>query len=233
MLDLKQIAASIRPWQHWIVAAVVLLVVVWWVGGSQSFQSCIRQGDDKSAHESSQKIASYFSVMIGPYKRCLGIFILENEHTITALSALAVAIFTATLWWATSSVLSHGRQVERAYISGGFGERTSDNHYFASMHNNGKTPATIDHMLVGICPLKELPPVPEFSKRIYVNYSLPPQTRYVALIPSAIWNGEADHVFFGRFWYSDIFGQSHESGFALSLKDKMHALDAPEYWQWT
>jgi hypothetical protein len=236
MLDRKQIAASIRPWQHWIVAAIVLLTIAWWVGWSQSFQSCINQSNNKNAHEGSQKIASYFSVEIGRYKRCLGEFILENEHTITALSALAVAIFTATLWWATSSVLSHGRQIERAYVTGGFGKHDPPNRLFASIHNNGKTPAIVDYLFIDVCPLGKLPPVSEIlTKRKYVNYSVPPLTRIVGIDFFATWNGAPDHIFFGRFWYTDIFGDTHESGFALHLgkSDGMPAADAPEYWKWT
>jgi hypothetical protein len=152
---------------------------------------------------------------------------------ITAFATGFIALFTATIWAINRSQLKHGRQVERGYVSGGFGQRDDTNRYFASIHNNGKTPVVIDYMLIGICPLNQLPLIPEISKRQYVNYSLPPLTRTVALNCWADWNGKPDHVFFGRFWYTDIFEQTHESGFALHLKEAMPAADAPEYWRWT
>jgi hypothetical protein len=123
-----------------------------------------------------------------------------------------------------------------AYVTGGFGKHDPPNRLFVSIHNNGKTPAIVDYLFIDVCPLGNLPPISEIlTKRKYVNYSVPPLTRIVGIDFFATWDGAPDHIFFGRFWYTDIFGDTHESGFALHLgkPDGMPAADAPEYWKWT
>jgi len=211
-----------HSWPGWAVSAALLVLpmVVVVLGSSHQFRTCLGGG--------------------ATLKSCLNEYIEGRDTALTVLAALvtmlaaiATAYFTGTIWDINRRQLQHGRQVERGYVYGGFGDRGATNRYFASIHNNGKTPVVIDHMLVGICPLKELPQIPDISKRTYVNYSIPPQTRIVAYGCYAVWNGEPDHVFFGRFWYTDIFEEGHESGFALHLKEGMPAADIPEYWRWT
>jgi hypothetical protein len=186
---------------------------------------------ENSQHTGHEECATYHVALFAFWQ--IGKFFDAISPAITAFATGFIALFTATIWAINRSQLKHGRQVERGYVSGGFGQRDDTNRYFASIHNNGKTPVVIDYMLIGICPLNQLPLIPEISKRQYVNYSLPPLTRTVALNCWADWNGKPDHVFFGRFWYTDIFEQTHESGFALHLKEAMPAADAPEYWRWT
>jgi hypothetical protein len=162
--------------------------------------------------------ANYYNCAAYEIGAVFGHFVKANDAAITALATAAIAWFTWTIRQVNKSQLAHSHQVERAYISGGFGERDTAHRNFASIHNNGKTPAVIDYMLIGVCPLNNLPQIPDISKRKYVNYSVPPQGRIIARDFFAIWDGQPDHVFFGRFWYTDIFGEKHESGFALHLK---------------
>jgi hypothetical protein len=142
---------------------------------------------------------------------------------------------TKTLAEQAKQSTQHMRLIERAYVTGGFGERDTSNRLCASVHNNGKTPAIIDYMFIDMRPLGKPPPLSEiFTKRKYVNYSVPPQSRIIARDHWVERSGAGDQIFFGRFWYTDIFGDKHESGFALLVKaDSMSAYDAPEYWGWT
>src|SRR5262249_8624947 len=45
---------------------------------------------------------------------CLFSFLYDNRDAVTAVATAFIAFFTFTLWWATWSLLRHGREVERA-----------------------------------------------------------------------------------------------------------------------
>jgi hypothetical protein len=180
--------------------------------------------------------ANYYNCAAYEIGAVFGHFVKANDAAITALATAAIAWFTWTIRQVNKSQLAHSHQVERAYISGGFGKHDPPNRLFVSIHNNGKTPAIVDYLFIDVCPLGKLPPVSEIlTKRKYVNYSVPPLTRIVGIDFFATWDGAPGHIFFGRFWYTDIFGDTHESGFALhpGKPDGMPAADAPEYWKWT
>jgi hypothetical protein len=218
---------TFRPLAVLVLVLAIFYLEAWALGRIPAYvQYC-----EKSQHTGHEECVTYHVSIYTLIQ--IGKFLDVISPALTAIATGVIAWFTATIWTINRSQLKHGRQVERAYVSGGFGQRDDTNRYFASIHNNGKTPVVINYMLIGVCPLNQLPPIPETSKRQYVNYSIAPLTRIVALGCSATWNGKPDYVFFGRFWYTDIFEQKHESGFALHLKEAMPAADAPEYWRWT
>jgi hypothetical protein len=152
-----------------------------------------------------------------------------------AAFTLILAFFTGTLWWATRKLVRASPRIERAYISAGLGGR-EDHRFCPGINNYGKTPATVHHILIGICEVAELPTIPEIHKRQWVNYSIPPTPRTIPahntwiVATSPIGDNT---VFFGRIWYTDIFNEMHQSGFALYVgREGVPAVDAPAYWVW-
>jgi hypothetical protein len=73
---------------------------------------------------------------------CLGDLLYEKRDAVTATATVFIALFTFTLFWATWSLLRHGREVERAYVSGGGPLAANDPNILAfTVDNYGKTPA--------------------------------------------------------------------------------------------
>jgi len=81
------------------------------------------------------------------------------------------------------------------------------------------------------------PPTPSDLPRHYVEYNIPPYGRGIlADHVSVDWDGNytPDRVLYGRFWYRDIFGDEHESGFLLHIRPGGAAVAGfPKYWYWT
>jgi len=95
----------------------------------------------------------------------------------------------------------------------------------------------VHHMALAILPLAGLPPSPSDLPRHYVEYNIPPYGRGIlADHVSVDWDGNytPDRVLYGRFWYRDIFGDEHESGFLLHIRPGGAAVAGfPKYWYWT
>ena len=80
--------------------ATILLVTFF---GSESFQKCIC-GDQR--YRSANALISNQSIFtIQLVVRCTGIALEEHNAAITAIASLVIAVFTATLWHATKSML--------------------------------------------------------------------------------------------------------------------------------
>ncbi len=158
------------------------------------------------------------------------------SSAVTAIATVLIALFTATIWGINRSQLAHGRRVDRAYVNGGWG-RHIDGKLYANINNDGKTPATVHHMVLAILPLAGLPSTPPALPRTFVNYNLEPYKRdFFSDHVFVEWDGlhEPERVLYGRFWYTDVFEKEHESGFLLHIRPRMPAVAGfPEYWRWT
>jgi hypothetical protein len=159
------------------------------------------------------------------------------------LVALTTAIATAFMAWFTLSIrdinrnqLIHARQVERAYISGGWGRYGPGDRLYASINNYGRTPATVHHMAIVLLHLDGLPPIPPTLTRKFVNHDVSGTRSLIADHVWVTWDGAfaPERVFYGRFWYTNIFHDEHESRFLLHVREGWPAVDGfPEYWRWT
>lgn len=165
-----------------------------------------------------------------------GAFLEAHNGAVTAIATAIIAWFTWSIRQVNQSQLAHGRQVERAYVNGGWG-RYIDGRLYANINNDGKTPATVHHMVLAILPLADLPLTPPALPRIFVNYNLEPFKRdFFSDHVFVEWDGlhEPGRVLYGRFWYRDVFGEEHESGFLLHIQPRAPAVAGfPEYWRWT
>jgi hypothetical protein len=161
---------------------------------------------------------------------------MRSPLAITAIATGVIAWFTATIWVINRSQLKHSRKVERAYVNGGWG-RCIDGRLYANINNDGRTPATVHHMALSILPLVGLNSVPPDLPRTFVNHNIQPYGRGVWADHVWVdWDGAytPERVLYGRFWYADIFGDEHESGFLLHIRPTAPAVDGfPKYWHWT
>jgi len=103
-----------------------------------------------------------------------------------------------------------------------------------TVDNYGKTPAYVSHIAVGICSEEHLPkpdvlPAYYEERKMFVNLNVPPGKSGL-LTPHRYNFSEAqDNLVHGGFYYTDIFGDSHSSGFilrVLAIGNTM-AVDAP------
>jgi len=165
-------------------------------------------------------------------------FIHENRDVIfaiiTVVATAAIAIFTATIWHVNRSQLSHSRQTERAYVSGGGAPETRPErqwvgglhsggiqevqvltgNFVVCVNNYGKTPAALQWVGLGFCDLGSIPPNPVYEFRYRWDWVQPGDRgrRVFAIrIP------DAATVIYGRFYYRDIFGNRYSSGFVNEL----------------
>jgi len=101
-----------------IVAAVSVWIryVAW---NSTSFQACIADKQSQQSQESLSELSRFFEMKARVGTDCLFVFLYQSRDAVTAVATAFIAIFTLTLWWATWGLLTHGREIERAYVSGG------------------------------------------------------------------------------------------------------------------
>ena len=81
------------------IAAVALIAAAWLMFGSEIFQNCVRNNSNEQPNGSAlQGLAHLFWVS----RWCSGVFLKENSEALTAMATAVMAIFTGTLWWATT-----------------------------------------------------------------------------------------------------------------------------------
>jgi hypothetical protein len=196
----------------WTLGLAVFALLL---ANSQPFHSCIQEADKYYRGNASQEGVSDILIFLKTFKSCIGVYILEKNAVITAFATIAIAALTGTIWAVNKSQLAHARRVDRAYVNGGWG-RYEDGKLYANINNDGKTPATVHHLVLAILPLAGLPSIPPALPRIFVNYNLEPYKREFFSDHFFVeWDGlhEPERVLYGRFWYTDVFGEEHESGF--------------------
>jgi hypothetical protein len=151
-----KIGRGLRRSRVWIGVAGGLFLVLWIVTGSESYQSCL----DNPAGDADQASYRHIAGVETPSETafyCLGDFLDQNEPAIIALAAIAIALFTGSLWvatarlWRATDRLVKGaedtaqRQL-RAYVTGipefmfSFDEEHLPYVKFR-VHNSGLTPA--------------------------------------------------------------------------------------------
>jgi hypothetical protein len=212
--------------------AVCLALVLFWVARSSTFQVCQARHDQYSAYQQDQEGPLAFKWVWRNAKvsvRCGLEFGEINHGPLTALATIALAIFTTTLWRATSKLVKHTPQVERAYISGGGGYRVDPNtgaidftRFVLTVQNYGKTPGTVIAYAVFIVDRTNLPPRPAYLSpgfrptRFHGVYQLGAPTQ--AISDDTQVSAGANPIAYGRFWYTDIFEKEHDFSFALPIR---------------
>src|SRR5579872_1428290 len=98
----------------WVAITLVAILIIWAIGYFFDFNREICEYNQ----EAKNKECALYSLL--PFS-FIEIAKTLNDYgaAITALATVIVAGFTGTLWRATDAALSHSRQVERAYVSGG------------------------------------------------------------------------------------------------------------------
>jgi hypothetical protein len=117
---------------------------------------------------------------------------------------------------ATYGLLRHGRETERAYVSGG-GQRDEAGAIFQLQINNyGKTPATLIGVGIGFCELSNIPPTPVYHWIRVRSATYKPGDKSQPVGNFAI-PTLREPVVYGRFRYTDIWHKLHVSSFILVI----------------
>ncbi len=211
-----------------LAAAALILGIAYLV---PLYDNICTQGD-----KAGQKYCSVFNALFS------GTFEWLDAHGvgITALATAIIAVFTATLWRATTESLSHSRQVERAYVSAdakvifrGKSEAVRVGHIVAMpelptdpwlsiiLDNNGKTAAFVDEIAVVVCDFDALPPKPDYSKsERLADLRLTPGAREIRTFGFDM-RTVGGKIVYGRVYYTDIYNQRHSSGFIRHILSSM------------
>ena len=104
-------------WFALIAAVSVWILYVAW--NSASFQACIANKQSQQSQENLSELLRFFEIKARVGTDCFFVFLYDSRDAVTAVATAFIAIFTLTLWWATWGLLTHGREIERAYVSGG------------------------------------------------------------------------------------------------------------------
>lgn len=191
---------------------------------SPSFATCISEHQANYAGQTeieglSHIFGSLFRRIVAV--RCTGVFIAKNDGVITALATAVIALLTWVLWKANQDQLRHTKDIERAYISGGGPTDEQDRSIFIlTVNNYGKTPGILTGYAVGFCPRAAIPAGVIFNAIPKASFHdrIPPVAGLTRGLDSArIPDDIPDPLIYGRFWFDDIWGDSHESGFVLVL----------------
>jgi hypothetical protein len=141
---------------------------------------------------------------------------------------------------AARELLDRTPQIERAYISGGgpkqvvarriaakigtYGmipetvEYAFTGNFQLQINNHGKTAGELLQYGYGFCDLKDIPPKPDYTIQNFHDW-IGPGTQSRNLVPIKIPVELSEPVVYGRFYYKDIFGSCHSSGFILKITD--------------
>jgi len=160
----------------------------------------------------------------------IGKFLDAMSPAVTAIATGVIAWFTATIWTINRSQLKHGRQIERAYISGGGGYRIDTSsgapivdttRFILTVQNYGKTQGTVTAYAVFVVDRANLPPQPGYLTPGFVPtpfsgiYQLGGPT---LPITQTVVSPGPNPIAYGRLWYRDIFGGTHHFSFALPIR---------------
>jgi len=135
--------------------------------------------------------------------------------------------------------IAHSHKVERAYISGGGAQeievvnrgtqtvRTADGstmtidlgreniptgNFVVCVNNYGKTAGELWEVGVGFCDAQNIPEVPIYDRQYRYDW-IQPGDRGRPILSIAIPKDRPASAVYGRFFYRDIFGNSHSCGF--------------------
>ena len=219
-----------RRYQADCIALLCAVLAVWWI---LSQANCVGYHDQANHYNFYEQQAVYFVCFGRGPIAALGRFwlFIDRYHepifaAITTLATIAIAVFTATIWDVNRTQLSHGREVERAYVSGG-GNR---NQVFFSLssqgtpiyqpgpdfvfrvNNYGKTSATIYKLSYGFCDESAIPQEPTYTIQ-YRRNQIDPGKSGQEIAQHRIPSQHQRPVVFGRFHYRTIFDTYYSSGF--------------------
>jgi hypothetical protein len=200
-------------WFALIAAVSVWILYVAW--NSASFQACIANKQSQQSQESLSELLRFFEIKARVGTDCFFVFLYDSRDAVTAVATAFIAIFTLTLWWATWGLLTHGREIERAYVSGGGPHDLATRIFQLQVNNYGKTPAIMTAVGIGFCELKSIPRSPLYMwAATQGTYKPGDHGRPVGnfAIPTL-----QEPVVYGRFRYIDIWRKSHVSSFILVL----------------
>lgn len=240
-----------RRWRK-IALSIFLILAALLIWEFLAFSSCAQQHNkqQESAAKDDEKYRSEACIFRGPIAASLRLRNFISRHSeaissaVTAAATFFIAIFTWTLWMTNRDHLSHAREVERAYISGGGAPVAQTVGYSAgssfsfpggagrtlnplvtptgsfqlNVNNHGKTPGELREIGIGFCDALAIPPTPNYTLlyfREWIGPGIQSRPIYQIEMPTNFTNP----AIYGRFYYRDIFDDSHSSGFILRITD--------------
>jgi hypothetical protein len=160
--------------------------------------------------------------------------LLEAHHNfVTAIATAVIAVFTITLWLSGWFQLRHGREVDRAYLTGG-GDIELDGAgkevFRLEVENIGRTAAfmsTYDVKFATFAQVQRPQPVRPVDETAYTHDDrLGPagstRSSFKALRTPVFVSQGAD-IIYGAVWYTDIWHQPHRFRFILRIHRDRHA----------
>ncbi|MGA7386293.1 MAG: hypothetical protein WBW81_16840 [Methylocella sp.] len=143
-----------------VVSAWLLYVAV----GSTSFQICVANKENKQPEQASEKHSSevlhslIVSARVKTYCAC--VFLYDRRDAITAIATAFIALFTLTLWLATTEqgrlttkaieltrkefIATHRPRMIVRFIQGPFDDAESHQFIWVTIVNIGVNPATVE-----------------------------------------------------------------------------------------
>jgi hypothetical protein len=217
--------------------AILFLLVGW----NLPIKSCTAAEQSKSYYAPDYRPPTQCSATVGSIVGARVSALLGDKNSqddLLVLFTALLAIFTYLLFRATQGLLRHAPQIERAYISGGgspLDNIVSYEHvnipaglgvsgvksvpvqgrpsvFQLQINNHGKTPGELFQIGIGWCEALTVPTAPNYTLLPFFDWIGPgAQSRPLSNIP--IPTNLSYPAIYGRFWYRDIFGEEHSSGF--------------------
>jgi hypothetical protein len=106
---------EMSPWRIWVLAALVVALLIWVIDSSQSFQSCVGEGQN---YESGQALQESIAHIVKIYRRCVGAYVVEKNPAITAIATALLAIITFGLVHVARRQIKTTEAQLRAYVFG-------------------------------------------------------------------------------------------------------------------
>lgn len=106
-----------RFWKRTVFGLLLAALCIWVVASSQTYKACVHAGKNAELYKAAQETSSFVGQTLARFdldRACAGEFTDKNQGSIAALGTVALAIFTFTLWRATSGMLESAHEQSKA-----------------------------------------------------------------------------------------------------------------------
>jgi hypothetical protein len=214
------VAAFARFWPLWLLIFLGLAGLVLIVETSTIFTTCLAEGPGLSVKP---------LVQLESRRQCLGTFVEQWRHHRSSgrrcsnfyLDPVVEHPDTVQACAGGRTGLPMGRRPPRGPLLNPkeLVEGPESRSLILTVNNYGKTPGLLTKFAVGFCSRTNIPPTPQYS--VVENYH-----DWIRPDPQGTWQirtidfKQRDPLIFGRFWFRDVWGDSHSIGFVLlTVKD--------------
>jgi len=224
----------LKIWLYWLGAIAGVCLILYSFTYAPSYEECYasyeKQYTAPEKASSEPEVARTFTDRVKAFVFCEGEFAHANEGVITALATAFIAAFTITLWAIAWKQLSHAREVDRAYLTGGGDidkNATGQDIFRLDIENIGRTAAFVTKYHVQFSTKAQIKKFRPFKPSHIHDDRLAPaggdkDSSVRKGIKTPVRKPPNPDFVYGAVWYKDIWRRTHYFRFILRIHPDGH-----------